>query len=436
MRRGRLLDRAARPVLLAYQEEALGKILSFACDQIPAFSHLKPVVEKFRPFEALREFPLLDKETLQRDLPRYLPRDFERIPHYECSTGGTSGNQLKFFLDDRSQSIEMAFMHRQWARVGYTPRCRKATFRGVEFRFLSDGVYWQPNPVYNELQFSPFHMNETTLDRYLDELRRYRPHFIHGYPSAVSLLADFIARNKLKQRLSLPLKAVLLASEGIYPGQRELIEEVFSTRVYSWYGHSERVILGGECEKTTAYHHFPDYGFLEIIDDDGNVLQNEGDSGEIVGTGLINRSLPLIRYRTGDKARRLRHECECGRSADRFDQVEGRWQQEFVIGRTGSRISLAALNMHGPLFDHIVRYQYYQERPGELQLRVMVSDEFSSSEARALQQALARKTGAELIVRIDTVESIRLTSRGKVPRLVQKIETTLPGTGRSNGPPS
>ncbi|ABK19005.1 phenylacetate--CoA ligase family protein [Syntrophobacter fumaroxidans] len=407
----------------AYQEEALEKILSFACDQIPAYRHLRSVVARFRPFDALQEFPLLDKETLQSDMSGYLPRDFDRIPHHECSTGGTSGNQLRFFLDDQSQSIEMAFMHLQWARVGYTPGCRKATFRGVEFRSVSDRIYWQPNPVYNELQFSPFHMNEATLDRYLHKLGQYRPRFIHGYPSAISLLADFITRNRLKTGIRLQLDAVLLASEGILPGQRELIEEAFSTRVYSWYGHSERVVLAGECEKSPAYHHFPDYGILEIIDDNGNVLQKEGEPGEIVGTGLINRSLPLIRYRTGDKARMLGHECACGRSFDRFDQVEGRWRQEFVIGKTGSRISLAALNMHGPLFDHIVRYQYYQKRAGELQLRVMVSSGFTALEKKALQEAYARKTGSELSVEVKTVEDIPLTSRGKLRRLVQNLQT-------------
>jgi phenylacetate-CoA ligase len=420
LRRNAALDFASRTDILRYQESSLKRMLTFACEQVPAYHRLRSTVERLPALEALRAFPLLDKEKLQQHVHNYLPRDFERIPHYECSTGGTSGNQLKFFVDDNSQYVEIGFMHRQWARVGYTPRCRKATFRGVEFPHLRDSVYWQANPIYNELQFSPYHMNEQTLGQYLDQLLWYQPHYLHGYPSSISILADYVVRHDISMK-QLALQGVLLGSEALYPGQREQIERAFSTRVFSWYGHSERVLLGGECERTTAYHHFPDYGILELVNDSGEVIEREGETGELVGTGLLNRSLPLIRYRTGDKARKLVSYCTCGRSFDRFDQVEGRWKQEYLIGTNGSRISTAALNVHGPFFKHVVRYQYYQNTPGLMQLRLMVAAGFTEEDLRALQQAFGRKTGPELMVEISIVPEIPLTSRGKLIRLVQAL---------------
>ncbi|HEY2787281.1 MAG TPA: hypothetical protein VGJ05_20145, partial [Fimbriiglobus sp.] len=245
VRRGQLLDRASRDVLHRYQEKALGEMLTFASDQVPAYQSLASIVGRLSPFEALRAFPLLDKEALQQNQSMYLPRDFDRIPHYACTTGGTSGNQLKFFVDDDSQAVETGFMHRQWARVGYHPGQRKATFRGVEFAALPHGVYWQTNPIYNELQFSPFQMNEGTLPAYLDALVRFRPGYLHGYPSAIAILAEYCNRHAVPAD-RLRLHAVLLGSESLYPDQRELIERAFGTRAYSWYGHSERVILAGE----------------------------------------------------------------------------------------------------------------------------------------------------------------------------------------------
>lgn len=420
LRRGAQLDQASREELLAYQEKALGDILRFACDQVPAYVPYRGLVERLRPREALRGFPLLDKAQLQADLPRYLPRDFACIPHYEATTGGTSGNQLQFYVDDHSQAVEIAFIHRQWARVGYSPSCRKATFRGVNFRRLRPGVFWQANPVYNELQFSPYHMNEDTLGCYWRQLQRYQPEFLHGYPSAISLLAEYVLRHQLPNALP-RLRAVLLGSEAVLPGQRQLMERAFHTRVYTWYGHSERVILGGECEKNDSYHHFPDYGVLEILDDDGCTVEPEGPSGELVGTGLLNRCLPLIRYKTGDRARRLPWQCECGRAFDRFDQVEGRWQQEYVIGKNGSKISLAALNMHGPHFQHVIRYQYYQRIPGHMELRLMVSEHFDAREEKQLHDALRHKTGDELAVTVRVVDDIPLTARGKLRRLIQEL---------------
>ncbi|KGO32639.1 hypothetical protein JT06_19210, partial [Desulfobulbus sp. Tol-SR] len=71
------------------------------------------------------------------------------------------------------------------------------------------------------------------------------------------------------------------------------------------------------------------------VDDQGNPCNREGERGEIVGTGLYNRCMPLIRYRTGDYATRLAPRCPCGRAWDRFTEVEGRWKQDMVFGRKG-----------------------------------------------------------------------------------------------------
>lgn len=419
-RRGAWFDRASHADLRAWQERELGKVLQFAVDQVPAYQHLRARVGQYPPFEALRFFPLLDKDTVQADQARYLPRDFNRISHYETTTGGTSGNQLKIYVDECSQAVETAFMHRQWARVGYTPRHRKATFRGVAFPNLQPGVFWQHNPIYNELQFSPFHMSEANLGAYVEQLIRFSPSYLHGYPSAIDVLAEYVLRHGLTTRMPL-LRAALLGSEGATQAQRERIGNAFQTRVYTWYGHSERIVLAGECEKSEACHHFPDYGILEIVDDHGHSCEHEGERGEIVGTGLYNRCMPLIRYRTGDYATRLAPACACGRAWDRFTEVEGHRKQDMVIGRNGTRISLAALNMHGPLFEKVRRFQYYQDTPGQCVLKVMVTPDFTDHDEALIAAAYKDKVGAEVQFQVQLVADIPLTARGKLKMLDSRI---------------
>ena len=416
MARHDFFERASREEIQAYQENKLGEMLRFATEQVPAYEHLRSVVERLRPFDALKEFPLLEKETLQQGFDRYLPRDIDKIPHYQATTGGTTGKQLAFFIDDVSQAVEIAFQHRQWKRVGYTPWFRKATFRGMAFPNLKPGVYWQHNPIYNELQFSPFHMSEKNLPAYVEEMIRFNPRYLHGYPSAIDILAEYVIRNSLSKLLP-RINAALLGSEGCNTGQRERIESAFSTRVFSWYGHSERLVLAGECESTSAYHHFPDYGVLEIIAEDGTIYTHEGERGEIIGTGVLNRSMPLIRYRTGDYAALCEPKCKCGRFWDRFCEVEGRWKQDMVIGRTGARISIAALNMHGPLFERVIRYQYYQDTPGQCEIRVMVAPGFTERDGAAIQKAYCDKVGEEVDMRVRIVKDIPLTARGKLKLL-------------------
>jgi len=424
MARNDYFDKGSREEILAYQEKQLGDMLRFATDQVPAYKPYRSAVKKLRPFDALKVFPLLNKDILQENIEAYLPRDFDKIPHYSMSTGGTSGNQLTFFVDDVSQAVENAFQHRLWRRVGYSIRKRRVTFRGVPFPNLKPGAYWQDNPVYNELQFSPFHMNDNTLGAYVEQIARFRPEYIYGYPSAIDLLGEFVLRERLQNRFP-RFRAALLISEGVSDAQRQRIESGFSTRAFSFYGHSERVIMGGECEANSTYHHFPDYGVLEIISEDGTICFEEGQRGELIGTGFLNRSLPLIRYRTGDYAMRCEYRCECGRCWDRFTDVEGRWKQDMVIGRNGARISIAALNMHGPLFEKVARYQYFQERPGSCELRVMAASGFSDSDKRAIMKAYNDKVGEELDFTVRVVDDIPLTARGKLRLLDSRLQGAI-----------
>jgi len=418
--RGPWLDQASEEELRLYQEHQLGETLRFAVHQIPAYRHLRSSVERHTPFEALKAFPLLDKNTVQVRQQDYLARDLEKMPHYQTTTGGTSGNQLSVYLDDRSQSKEMAFIHRFMKRMGYTLRQRKATFRGVAFPHLKPGVFWQLNPVHNELRFSPFHMSTGNLEAYLKKLIRYSPQYLHGYPSAVDILAEYVIHNGLVGRLP-EIKAAFLTSEECTTVQRKRIEQAFRTRVFSWYGHTERVVFAGECEKNSTYHHFPDYGILEIIDDNAGSCKTEGERGELVGTGLNNFCMPLIRYRTGDYATRLDSKCECGRRWDRFADVEAIWKQDMVLGRTGARISMAALNMHGPLFKRVVRYQYYQDRRGACVLKVMVLPEFTEQDRDTIEAAYNAKAGDEVRFTVRIAEEIPLTARGKLRLLDSRL---------------
>jgi phenylacetate-CoA ligase len=154
-----------------------------------------------------------------------------------------------------------------------------------------------------------------------------------------------------------------------------------------------------------------------MVKEDGSPCTEPGESGELVGTGLLNRSMPLVRYRTGDHATMAESACDCGRHWDRFTDIEGRWKQDMLDGRSGARISVTALNMHGDIFEHVARYQYYQTEPGRCVLRVMTTPGFEESDERAILGAYRAKVGDELDMSIEIVEDIPLTERGKLKLL-------------------
>ncbi|MFC1633563.1 phenylacetate--CoA ligase family protein [Planctomycetota bacterium] len=411
------LDKMSREDILYYQEKQLHGLLHFVVEDVPFYRGFRGAVQRFNPFDALKEFPLLSKKMVQQNAKTLIPNSLDRIPHHQGTTGGSSGNQLVYLEDDSAYAREMGYMHSQWKRVGYAPRHRKATFRGVPFRQITDSSFWQENPIHNELQFSPFHMSEMNLQYYIQKLIEYKPRFFHGYPSAIDIIAEYVLRHELKSRLP-RVKAVLLASESCSEAQRQRIEAAFQARAYSWYGHSERAVLGGECETSRCYHAFPTYGILEILNENGEPC-DIGECGEIVGTGFLNRSMPLIRYRTDDFAVREPYECECGRCWDRFSNVLGRWTIEgTIIGRSGAKISAAAINMHGDMFKNVVRYQYYQEKRGELEIRIIPNSLFSESDRENIRSSHEEKLWGEVRVNVVNVTHIPLTESGKQRRII------------------
>lgn len=63
----------------------------------------------------------------------------------------------------------------------------------------------------------------------------------------------------------------------------------------------------------SLFHVVGDEYYVEIVDEDGEVLTCVGAEGEIVVTTLWQPNpAPMIRYRTGDIARIVAHKCTCG----------------------------------------------------------------------------------------------------------------------------
>lgn len=413
------IEYASQEEIHKFQKDLLSKILDFSTSQVPAYKKYRSIFERLTPFEALKGFPLLSKETLQSNINEYIPDCIKDIPHHKAYTGGTSGNQLTFNEDDSSYAREMAFMHQQWKRVGYKPIFKKATFRGVSFKKI-DNSYWQENPIHNELQFSPFHINDSTTDKYINQLIKYKPQYIHGYPSAVDIIAEYVVRENIQNKMPI-IRAILLGSESCSSAQRQRIEHAFNSKVFSWYGHSERLILGGECEMDTSFHHFPGYGVVEIINDH-NEQCLPGDRGELVGTTFWNKSMPLIRYRTDDSAIQEEPTCNCRRNWLRFSDVYGRWNIEGVVGKSGSKISAAALNMHGDLYKNVIRYQYFQNKIGTLEILIMPSPAYTDKDKKIILDEHKKKMWAEFEIKIRLVNDIPLTKNGKLRRIICELE--------------
>jgi phenylacetate-CoA ligase len=79
--------------------------------------------------------------------------------------------------------------------------------------------------------------------------------------------------------------------------------------------NAERTLAGGR--ERGGYHLWTDVTLAEL-------LPTPDGLPELVGTPLVGRAMPLLRYRTGDRAAAATGSCPCGRAFPLVDRIEGR----------------------------------------------------------------------------------------------------------------
>lgn len=423
--------------LADYQWNRIKRVIAYSFERVPYYRDmfrrlgLKPAdIQSMKEF---RHLPFLTREDIEANFEMLMAEGLPARRSLVGRTGGTSGVPLRFGSDAiSSRPVEYAFISSMWARVGFD--YRRSVRVGMRGRVIAGGKDVAFDPRFRIYFLSTFKMRCDDLARYCAFIRKVRPDFLWTYPSAASQLAEFLLD---RPRESLPpLKAVLCSSENIYPQQRTLIEKAFKTRMFSWYGHSEQVILAGECEYSTDYHVFPEYGLLELIDSDGRVIEGAGVAGEMVGTGFHNMVMPLIRYRTRDYAEWAGEAvCRCGRNYPRIRNTRGRWLQEMFVGRNGNLISMTAVNTHTAIFDDVKQFQFFQEKAGEVTLRIVPKPNYRDESTRAILAELNAKFGGSIDVHVTLVDEIPKTQRGKHQFIIQKLAVPDPGKDHADQEP-
>jgi len=413
----------SRDRLVAYQLERLRELIRYVHRTVPYYRNvldergIDPA--EFAGIEDLRRLPFLTKDVLRESMERVVPEDIPRSRLSRVTTGGTTGEPLPVYSLRRvTEAREWAFIWRGWGWAGYRPGMRKVVVRGnvPRRRRRCTQPRWEHNPSDRSLVLSAYQMTQDTLPEYVDMIRQFRPHVIQAYPSAIWPLARFLEAQGTKLQ---GVRCVLTCSETVYPGQRELAEELLGATIFDHYGTTERSVLVMQCEKL-RYHVIPEYGVLELIGSDGEPVVTPGSTGEIVATGFINPAMPLVRYRTGDVAILGSAGCSCGRNYEVLERIDGRLQDHFVAS---DGTLLPAMISDEPLWDlpdPIETYQYIQDEPGRLLLNVAAAGELSDRSIERIRQEFDKRYPG-FGLRICEVDHIPRTVRGKFRYVVQHL---------------
>lgn len=112
---------------------------------------------------------------------------------------------------------------------------------------------------------------------------------------------------------------------------------------------------------------------VDLVNEKGEIIEEEGKVGEVVITNLFNKTMPLIKYYLGDLAKISYNYCECGLKTPVIILEEGRKSERLVntkyFGTTVFRKVLRNLYFHDNITD-IKRVKIVQDRDYHLSVYI------------------------------------------------------------------
>jgi phenylacetate-CoA ligase len=407
-----------------WQLNQVKTIVDYAYAHVPGYrlkfkeaGYLPGDIKSWNDFEKL---PFLSKDEIKNNFSDFVSD--EKIPSHKAFTSGSTGKPMQFMVDCATSDHEKAMFQYYWSKYGYRYGDKCIVLRGQGIADLSKKCFYQYDRFQNYKQFdSSLVSNPEYLEYYDRGIRHFHAQIMQAYPSAVFSLA----KNYAKYGIDAPkFHTIFLGSENVTPYQCGFIKEVFHAEYVMYhYGLSECTGLALKHPEEDKLCFIPVYGYTEIINN-GTVCREVGENGEIVTTGL-NKSMPFIRYKTGDftsisetKKDSFLRNCKV------VDLIEGR-TQDYVVTKNKKLVPVVWIcGQHIKTLDKLSDFQYEQTEIGKLIVKVVIQPGFCNEESLIsdVQKELSHLL-EDVEVTIKKVDAISKNPRGKRISMIQKLDT-------------
>ncbi len=409
--------------LRRFQWTVFRELLEHSFERIPFYRELTARTglqpQDLGSFDDLPLLPIVEKEELRAAPEHYCDPEVLRGKPLVFHTSGTTGKALTIYCDRESRRHHYAFWTRLREWHGLGPKDRRATMFG---RIIHDPdnarpPFWRYDRVGRNLLMSSYHLAEEHLPHYVDQLERYEPAEIIGYASSVFLLAKYILREapgRVRPRV------VFTTADTLFPHQRRVIEQAFACPVIDQYGCAEMAIFAAD-DGQANYQVHGEHGLLEVLGE-GDRPVGPGETGEAVCTGFINRTMPLIRYRIGDRVSLREDETVQDGLVTRFAEIVGRVDDVLVSpdGRPLGRLSPIWKVVPG-----IFETQVIQKTVDSLDINLVVDESFRArgNALGELETEIRKRTGSAMELRFHLLEEIPKNKNGKFRAVVSEVDS-------------
>ncbi len=250
-----------------------------------------------------------------------------------------------------------------------------------------------------------------SIEKQLMVMRDYRPSVLVTTPSYARQVALKMQRDE-QPRSDFRLKTLILVGEPADTEMRGFLEQALNAHCWQHYGLSEipGPALAYECENHSCLHVNDEHFLTEIIDPQTGAALPAGETGELVLTTLTTRAYPLIRFRTGDRARMVTEPCSCDCRLARIEWLTDRIDQLVCIRGVKVHQQQVRAAIESALgfkpTDSCLFEKRYDDK-NYLEIWIAVEDDFFSDEIKMLElrmksirDQVQESTGVPVVVRL------------------------------------
>ncbi len=261
------------------------------------------------------------------------------------------------------------------------------------------------------------------LENIVMYLKKFKPEVILGIPSMLVSIAEYAQNNDIK----LEIPKVFYAGEALSAQRRDFLTSCWGCSYIGSAGYAsvDAGVIGYQCTDSAAgvHHLFSDLVQADIVND------------ELVVTSVIRSSMPIVNYRTGDRAEWIPGTCSCGRLDKRF-KLLGRidnqiqiWSCRLEVGDVENILSKEILGLHS--FQILVEERVVNGSPEEtMTILCETKNSINSAEliekiyqfSRDLKDTISLESFRQKVAihQVSSNEIIKNSRTGKIPLLVDK----------------
>lgn len=361
----------------------------------------------------LQDIPILEKDELRSNIQSIMT--LRPSKGLSAFTGGTTGMPLSVVFTKDNFRERVAIIDTFREKHGYAyGKSKTAWFSGRKILSKDDEInkrFWRYDPVLRIRYYSTFHLSAGNKPYYIEDLARFQPRFMSGFPSAMFDLAEFIESQGMESTLK--IKAIFTTSETLLPYVRERLERVFNCKVYDQYASGEGAPYIYECKEGRMHYSLPS-GIIEIVDDN-NLPAKEG---EMLVTSFTTNGTPLLRYRIGDYGVLSEEDCSCGMNYPVFERIEGRSKDYIYSEQRGKLYNAQIGDVVKAKIAGLKNIQVIQENISKITLNMVTTDEFKMDELETLITKLKDRIGTKMEIEVKQVDNLLREKSGKVKLII------------------